>query len=229
MKLMLACRPGTVISVETDGVFTTEPPERLGAHFPLSDKLGEWGMKEFDEMVSVQNGVYLLRKGEEWEPPKSRGIPAAAMNINAILAHFEQCTGKRWPPLVFKNKEAFIQLGAAISRASHINVRGRRTVNPIKARALHCTWKVDPREVDLEGHSSKRAHYAATCRQCLKGIPITEQAHDMVIHSEADKKDSGPDDWMSSSYTLPWEKKEKEQWRLEMEKDGMFHVDGEIR
>ena len=229
MKLMLACRPGTVISVETDGVFTTEPPERLGAHFPLSDKLGEWGMKEFDEMVSVQNGVYLLRKGEEWEPPKSRGIPAAAMNINAILAHFEQCTGKRWPPLVFKNKEAFIQLGAAISRASHINVRGRRTVNPIKARALHCTWKVDPREVDLEGHSSKRAHYAATCRQCLKEIPITEQAHDMVIHSEADKKDSGPDDWMSSSYTLPWEKKEKEQWRLEMEKDGMFNVDGEIR
>jgi|SoiMethySBSTD1v2_1073268.scaffolds.fasta_scaffold121194_3 hypothetical protein len=230
MKLMLACPSGTIISVETDGVFTTESPEQLGRHFRFSDKLGEWGVKEYDDMVSVQNGVYLLRKGGEWEPPKSRGIPASAMDIDAILAHFDQCTGDRWPKLEFQNKEAFIGLGAAISRATRINVRGRRSTNPFKARALHCTWKVDPREVDLEGHSSKRAHYAATCRQCVKGIPLTEQPHDMVIHSEADRKDSGPEDWASSSYTLPWEKNEEEEkWRLEAEKDGMFNVDGEIR
>jgi len=231
MKLMLACPTGTIISVETDGVFTTESPEQLGRHFQFSDKLGEWGVKEYDEMVSVQNGVYLLRKGGEWEPPKSRGIPASAMDIDAILAHFGRCTGERWPKLEFKNKEAFIGLGAAISRATRINVRGRRSTNPLKARALHCTWKIDPREVDLEGHSSKRAHYAATCRQCIKGILLTEQPHDMVIHSEADRRDNQPEDWISSSYTLPWEKnKEEEQWRLEAEKDGMFRdADGTIR
>jgi len=229
MNLMLSCPPGTVITVETDGVFTTTPPDQL-RRFKFSDKLGDWGAKQYDEMISVQNGVYMLRSGGKWEPPKSRGIPASAMDIDAILAHFDRCTGDRWPKLEFQNKEAFIGLGAAISRATVINVRGRRSTNPIKARALHCTWKVDPREVDIEGHNSKRAHWAKSCPLCAKGIPITERPHDMTIHSEADRWDNNPDDWVSSSYVLPWEKnKEVEKWRLEAEKDGMYVTDGEIR
>jgi hypothetical protein len=231
MRLMICCEPGSVIAVETDGVFTTTPPDKLVGRFPQSDKLGDWGVKKYEGMVSIQNGVYLLRNADGWEPPKSRGIPASAMDIDAIMAHFGNCTGDRWPPLKFKNKEAFIGLGAAISRATNVNVEGKRGTNPIKARRLHCTWKVDPREVDIEGHNSKRAHWAKTCPLCIKGISPSIQAHDMTIHSEADTWTSTEADWTSHSYTLPWEKnKEQDKWRLEAEKDGMFMGDdGEIR
>jgi len=233
MNLMLSCPPGSIITVETDGVFTTTPPEQLG-RFRFSDKLGDWGVKKYDEMISVQNGVYMLRNGDVWEPPKSRGIPASAMDIDAIIAHFEKCKGDRWPKLEFQNKEAFIGLGAAISRATIINKRGRPSTNPFKARALHCTWKVDPREIDIEGHNSKRAHWAKSCPLCKMGVSITEQPHFMTIHSEADQWNNDPSDWVSSSYVLPWEKNTKpgeveERWRLNMQDDAMYVTDGEIK
>jgi hypothetical protein len=231
MRLMLCAVPGSVISVETDGVFTTTPPEELAGNFPISDKLGEWGVKVWDEMIIIQNGVYLLRKGDTWEPPKSRGIPASAVNVDTIIGHLAQCTGDRWPKLEFQNKEAFVGLGAAISRSTKKNKWGRWSTNPFRARALHCTWKVDPREVDLEGYNSKRAHYAKTCPLCMKGISPLDKAHDMVIHSVADKMGSSPTDIISSSYKLPWEKDyEVEQWRIELGKEGMYDDgDGTIR
>lgn len=231
MKLMLLCPPGSVISVETDGVFTTTPPEKLRGHFPRSDKLGEWGVKVYDEMIIVQNGVYMLRKGDVWEPPKSRGIPAKAINPETVREHLALCVGERWPKLEFPSNEAFVGLGSAIARATIKNKWGNWSTNPYKARRLHCTWKQDSRTIDVEGHGSKRSHYSTSCPQCKKGIPPTDIAHDMVIFSAADQLKSGPTDIASNSYTLPWENKgEVPEWRIRIGQDDMFVDDsGTIR
>jgi hypothetical protein len=231
MKLMLHCIPGSVISVETDGVFTTTPPEKLRGDFPRSNKLGEWGVKVYDEMIIIQNGVYMLRKGDKWEPPKSRGIPARAINPETLKEHLALCVGERWPSLVFDNQEAFIGLGAAISRATKKNKWDQWSTNPFKASRLHCTWKQDSRTIDIEGHGSKRSHFYKSCRHCMEGIPPTDIAHDMVIYSRADQLTAGPTEITSSSYTLPWEKNyEVPEWRIRIDQDDMFADDsGTIR
>lgn len=233
MRVMMSCNPGSVLTVETDGVFTTTTPEELQRRYPrftVSNKLGDWSVKVLDEMIIVQNGVYLTRVGDEWLPPKSRGIPATAMKRDAILDHLRQCTGDRWPKLAFTNKEAFIGLGASISRATHKNKRGKMSTNPFKASALHCTWHADPRELDVEGHHSKRAHIVKMCPECKAGKSPAETAHPLTINSEADQWNAKPHEWISHSYTLPWEKGyEEDRWRLETEKQGMVSdVDGEI-
>jgi len=231
MRLMACCKPDSVISVETDGVFTTTTPEELAKSYPdftLSKKLGDWSVTVLDEMIMIQNGVYLTRIGDEWLPPKSRGIPATVVNRDLILEHLKECSGERWPKLKFKEKESFIGLGAAISRSTTRNVWGRPSTNPFKARALHCTWHVDPREIDLEGRSSKRQHIAKACPECEAGRSPAEVPHPLYINSASDQS-ARPTDWISHSYSLPWEKNhEEEQWRLELEKNGLLGEAGEI-
>jgi hypothetical protein len=228
MDLMHSCNPGSILTVETDGVFTTTPPEELNGNYDMGDQLGDWSMKVLDEMIILQNGVYLTRIGDEWLPPKSRGIPATSVNHDTIMEHLSKCSGSRWPKLKFRDKEAFIGLGAAISRATKVNRWGRRSTNPFKARALHCTWHAEPREVDLEGHNSKRIHIAKVCRQCKEGKSPIDEPHRLTINSEADRYSASPSDRASHSYTLPWEKEYKEErWRLELDKEGMFDVEGD--
>lgn len=230
MKLMLSADKGSVISVETDGVYTTTPPDRLRGNFPLSNKLGEWSMTVYDEMIMVQNGVYLLRQGDEWKPPKSRGIPASVVKRDAILEHFEKCTGEKWPKLTFQSKESFIGLGAAVSRATFVNRRGRRSTNPFKARALHCTWADAPKEIDVEGWGSKRSHVAKACPVCRQGLNPAQAPHPLTIHSEADRWTAKPTDWISHAHTLPWEKgHEAEEWRQLAEAEGHYpNADGDV-
>ncbi len=54
-----------IISVATDGVFSTEalavPPNLIGGY------LGQFKEARYDEMVSLQSGVYRLRSGPDWE------------------------------------------------------------------------------------------------------------------------------------------------------------------
>jgi len=228
MKLMLSCKPGTVLNVETDGVFTTTPPDELEGNFPISAKLGDWDVKVLDEMIVIQNGVYLKRIGDAWKPPKSRGIPAAAVNRERILEHFKQCINVvRWPTLKFTNKESFLTIGSAIARATRINRWGRRSTNPYKASALHCTWKADPREIDIEGHNSKRHHVIKICPECAAGRSPAETGHPLTINSAADWWSARPTDQISHSYSLPWEKEHKEElWRLEKEVGSGVFGDG---
>jgi len=129
--------------------------------------------------------------------------------------------------MIFQNNEAFIGLGAAISRATIKNKWGQWSTNPFKARRLHCTWKEDGRTIDLEGYGSKRVHYAIYCPLCKEGISPLDVAHDMSIHSKADS----PSDRISCSYTLPWEKEfEVKEWHIKAAQDDMYaDGDGTIR
>jgi hypothetical protein len=231
-RLIYASGPANLISVETDGIFTTTAPEDIKhpEWFPLSDKLGEWGLKVYDEMIILQNGVYLLRKGDKWEKPKTRGINATHfMNEDGetdpgpILEYLASCgPDHRWSPLKFSGREGFIGLGTAIARATKKTLKGKFSTNPFKASDLHCTWVTDPKEMDLEGRKSKRMHIPANCRACQRGETPDQTWHDMVVQTAAHKH---PD---SLAYALPWEKGYKEpEWEImkHLEEDGLAETE----
>ena len=213
MELISECRPDSVLSVETDGVFTTTPPEEL-SRFPMSKKLGEWDMKKYDAMILLQNGVYLLKKDGVWQQPKTRGFGPKALSLDGVLTHLSQCTPGNWPSIKFNYGESFIGLGAAIARATKLNAYGEFSTNPFKASELHCTWTPDKKEIDFAGTNSKRVHIAKKCRACRKGISPAETAHDMFITMRA----LSPDEWQSTPYELPWEKnrgKGEKKWAIQ--------------
>ena len=229
MDLMYCCKPDTVISVETDGVFTTTPYEEL-THpewFPLSKKLGDWTLTTYDNMIIIQNGVYLLQKNGEWLPPKSRGIPQDWVNVDNVIEYLNRCNGTRWPTLVFndpddpesKGRETFIGLGTAIARCTKRRDDNHWRTNPYKASQLHCTWAPLKKEIDTEGRSSKRSHHARWCRACKKGLSPAQSAHDLVIHTKA----WDPLQKESKKYDLPWMKDyEPPVWHLMREVDGVL-------
>jgi len=227
MRLIHATGPLNAIAVETDGIYTTCGPDdmRSPQYFPLSDKLGDWSHTVYDEMIILQNGVYLLRKGDKWEKPKTRGINATHfMNADGetdpepILEYLRSCgPDHRWTPLKFEGKEGFIGLGTAIARCTKRTITGKFSTNPFKASDLHCTWVTESKEMDLEGRNSKRAHLPNECRACARGETPDQTWHDMVIHTMAHKH---PD---SLAYALPWENGYKEpEWEImkHLELDG---------
>jgi len=232
MDLMHCCIPDSVISVETDGVFTTTSPDKL-AHpewFPLSKELGDWTLKEYDNMVIIQNGVYLLQKDGVWQPPKSRGIPAEWVNVDNVLEYLNRCTGQRWPTLSFNNpddpaskgRETFIGLGTAIARCTKRRSDNKWRTNPFRASQLHCTWVAQTKEVDTEGRNSKRSHHARWCRACQQGLSPAVAAHDLVIHTKA----WDPGQHESRKYDLPWMKDYVPPvWQIMREVDGVIDED----
>lgn len=221
MLLMHSCRPDSVISVETDGVYTTTAPDELftPALFKMSDELGDWEHDVYDEMLLLQNGVYLIKQDGKWKDPKTRGInPNHFRNefgdtdILPTLAHLATCsTDARWSQMHFDGGESFIGLGTAIARCTKRTITGKFSTNPFKASDLHCTWYDDGKCIDLEGRGSKRSHYPQLCRACERGETPDLTWHDMIIHSEALKEG----EFVSTPYVLPWEKGyEEPQWQL---------------
>jgi hypothetical protein len=71
-----------VISIDTDGLYSLCPIETL----ELGDKLGQWDLKEYDDGVFWQSGVYYLKEGDEWKKAKTRGIPKGTYTAEDLLA-----------------------------------------------------------------------------------------------------------------------------------------------
>lgn len=231
-KLIYSCPAGTVISVETDGVFTTTAPEDLTRPFTFGTGLGEWSHEVYDAMIILQNGVYFLRKDGKWLSPKSRGIKASALknedgetDPGPVLQHMSECgPDHRWAPIKFDGGEQFLGLGTAIARATrviqHGPRKGKRSTNPFKAAALHCTWVPDGSEVDLEGRKSKRSHFPQHCATCREGITPDVDWHYMIVHSAAD---TDPRETRTTTYVLPWETADEvDEWnRVLMATEGI--------
>lgn len=227
MWLMQTCPTDDVISVETDGIYTLTAPDNVASKLPMSDELGEWEHTVYDEMVLLQSGVYLLKKGGVWQPPKTRGIAASYFlkdsgdtDISPILSHLAKCTAEvRWPGMHFDGGESFIGLGTAIARCTKKTITGKYSTNPFKASDLHCTWFKEKKTVDIECWAGKRRHVAIMCRACERGETPDITWHDMVIHSDAM---GSTGEAVSTPYALPWEKGyEAPQWELDKEAAGI--------
>lgn len=186
-KVVIQIPQNELIAVETDGIYTTVPPERL-SHMVFGDGLGQWGIDRYDEMLYLQNGIYHKFRNGKWEEPKSRGIDVSSVPRDLVEQYFRSCVPGEFPALKVKLKDRFIGLTAALASG------------PDKVDLRHCVWVPGERDV-LPGGKGKRIHSPRVCPSCLAGATAWDAPHPLAIHSRA-----GLDaPMMSTPHPLPWE------------------------
>lgn len=163
-----------LVSIDTDGIISTQPFERLP--HGVGDGLGQWKLEEYSGIVYVQNGVYWLRNmSGTWEPPKARGIPRGQIgDVESAIRSLEE-SGE----LVFR-RNSFVGYGAAIHR---------------KDRSAWRSWESREHRVGFK-HAGSRIHVEKLCRACRQGMGLVHGLHDLAL-IPAKLVDSQP-------HKLPW-------------------------
>ncbi len=208
--------PGdSVIAVETDGLYTTESPERFG--ITDSKALGGWEVTVYDEILYVQSGMAWLRKGTctdsrcvhqdergrsvdgcAWTC-KRRGLDMHTFSLGNCIDYLGTLGPKQeWAPFVGSTTR-FIGLGAALGSSAPTKVR-------------HCVWETVQREIS-PGTGGKRVHVHSQCSACADGFTAYEAAHDMSIRSLA------YGDPVSHPHDIPWEGHDDYPWREQQDMD----------
>lgn len=200
-----------LIAVETDGIYSTAPPEQITERWPdvvFGKQLGEWGVDEYEDVVYLQNGVYLTYNGSEWTA-KTRGYISTALPFDRVGPYLDTCEPKqKWAPLTVDNGTQFMKLGLAIMRATE-----KGNLISSHAANLHCRWFPDEKVVQPSGAlASKRAHSPRHCPACEQGLTLGEGLHRLFIHQRL----APGGGFVSRPYRLPWETKEVEEWRTQI-------------
>ena len=74
---------GGLITIDTDGIFTTvQIPDDILPN-GIGDGLGQWEEQKYQAMLIWQNGFYWLKKNGEWTKARSRGAPRGKVPIDA--------------------------------------------------------------------------------------------------------------------------------------------------
>lgn len=190
-----------VIAIETDSVITTVPfDDRMD--FELGPQLGQWSCEIYDEIIYIQNGVYIARKGDKWNV-KSRGIDKNALSYEVVTSYLRELkANQEWPELKLPDRQTFLGLGTAISRS--MTRSGK--LNPFALRKLHCRWDAMPKSA-IAGMRGKRRHIPALCPQCKLALSANDEmalsanevAHRLHVHSFTWQEP------VSMAYRLPWE------------------------
>lgn len=176
--------PDRVIAVETDSVFFTGDPGDID--LSLGDELGEWSIKEYEELVYIQSGMYHTKVGGEWTGTKSRGLSRAEYPLEKARSYLTGLQpGSEWGSLSLSTKPRFIGAGAAMNSAA-----------PFKTQ--HCAWLPQTRELTL-GETGKRRHVQAACAACQRGSTPWDEPHRLVIGTRSDGET------LSFPRRLPWE------------------------
>lgn len=171
-----------LVAVETDGIYTTLDPAKLG--IKNSKELGEWEIDEYDELYYIQSGLAFLRHGTEWTS-KYRGLDSDSITVEKATEYLKDLRANdRWSPYVGQTTR-FIGLGAALNRSMPLKV-------------AHCRWETTPREI-YPGEKGKRIHVRQRCQACANGLNAYEAPHDLVIRS---RSAAGK---MSAQHFIPWE------------------------
>lgn len=207
-----------LLAVETDGLYTTVPPEHVignssdggdqsgNCRVESSTELGGWEIDVYDEILYVQSGLAWLRKGDNWIC-KRRGLDARTFQLDACRDYLRSLQpGKEWLPYVGQTTR-FIGMGAAL--ASSLPTKSRLGL-----------WETVNREI-RPGQGGKRIHVPSQCAACKSGLTPWEQTHDMSIRSLAYSGDT-----LSRQHDIPWENGDQGYtWReAEKESQGLVMV-----
>lgn len=192
----------SVIAVETDSVFTTTDPRSLD--LVIGKGLGEWGFNPstdvYDEMLYLQNGMYHIRKGEQWSGVKSRGM--TAREFPHVLAEeflSSLIPGEQWGTMTIPTKPRFIGAGAALASS-------------VPFREIFTSWRSQTKEIGI-GDTGKRVHVPKACPQCSRSIGPDTSPHRLCVRSRSDGRT------LSFPRTLPWEKTPMPAEVLEMRRE----------
>lgn len=209
-----------LVAVETDGIYTTYSPDRLGIQH--SESLGEWEISEYEEMMYVQSGMAWLKDPKKGWIQKRRGLDGcrdqylhtpetcdcdATFNLNTCREYLQSLgPGKDWQPFVGKTTR-FVGLGQALQSKKAL-------------LDTHCVWETRSREINT-GRMGKRIHVHRMCRACTNGATAMEQSHDLVINSRSVL------DPRSYPHDIPWEQQFGRRAWKDMQiadDDGIYYV-----
>lgn len=186
-RVMLRMPMDKLIAVETDGIYTTASPDELPG-LNIGPELGQWGVDRYDEMLYLQNGVYNRRIGDEWKPPKARGLDVASVSESIVGNYFQDCQPGEFAALTVQMRERFIGLNAAF-------IRGKDS----RVHDFLGKWETGTREM-MPGGSGKRMHLPSQCRECRNGNSAWDKAHPLAIRTDPRYAMD-----LSAPHSLPWE------------------------
>lgn len=226
--IMLAARKGSLVSVDTDAVFSTEPLD-----LPMGDGLGMWDYKVYDDMVYVQNGIYWLLKDGKWKQ-KFRGLDPDSLTVEQAIKWFA-ATNLRVPNPYTQAAKA---LGSGIERDARrghdpmmhsweqlLKIEGT-TTRFIGSKAAfagdesrRCRWETEPRIINV-GTEGKRLHFWERCKACLRGDVYADNGfHDLTL--PAPFPTGGQ---LSYPHFIPWRLLERKGTPWQDLQDEMFYT-----
>jgi hypothetical protein len=177
-KVALSCQEN-LVSIDTDGIVSLAPFEGL----QISDKLGDWDIKEYDAGIFWQSGIYALKSGDDWPTNKTRGVPANSYTYKTLLDCLE-----RGEPLRLSKHEFVTYRQALLGDYSRLN-----------------TWEDKPHEFRMGG-TGKRYHNFVRCQYTCNRA---DGLHRILINPfKYDELTSDPE---SVGHYLPWMKHRKEE------------------
>jgi len=183
---------GTLISVETDAIYTTDP--LVKDIVTVGNGLGEWGLDVYDEVIYLQSGLAWLRQGDKWTD-KRRGLDRDSFTLESCQAYVETLK----PNIEWESYHGvttrFIGLGSAIASSL-----------PTKLR--HCVWHTGSREINI-GRNGKRKHMRGMCDSCRANRIASEEMHTLCVATNA----YDPRQRMSTPHDIPWDTGQTFEWR----------------
>jgi hypothetical protein len=191
-----------LIGVETDGIYTTFDPSRLG--IANSKILGEWEITEYQEMMYVQSGVYFAKGEDDQWTGKYRGLDSGTLNENDVSDYLRSLGPNPsneipWEPIK----------GPTTRFIGYTNALQREDTNRGPMKVHHCKWETTARELST-GREGKRRHVPKHCTACIAGANAYEKPHDLVIQSASVQHPQ------SEMHSIPWENKDNgatAEWR----------------
>jgi len=197
----------SLIGVETDAIYATTAPEtwnnRMGMGImELGEGLGQWGVDVYDEVIYLQSGMALKRKGDYLEI-RSRGMNRSDFTYGDVKGHLQGTNP--FSPLKVKTRPMFIGLGAAL--------QSKRPTKEVLG-----LWQAQERYLRLGTTDQKRIHAPKYCPQCQAGKSPWDEAHELLAVMRPDQP------LHSVARSLPWEGKhpamvERARELTESEKD----------
>lgn len=164
----------SVIAVETDAVFSTQP-----LNLETGTGLGQWEMTEFDWITYYQSGLYYAGVGDA-TLERYRGFDKGSLPHSVIHDYLRDYGNSfepwRLPPPVGRTTR-YIGLGY-----------GLRTKRTWRA------WETENRYAVLGG-GGKRTHRDSLCRECRAHTSPAEGLHSMMVATAGG---------LSYPHSLPW-------------------------
>jgi DNA polymerase type B, organellar and viral len=188
---------GGLITIDTDGVFSTVriPQQYLPGR--LGKGLGQWEEKRYDGIAIWQNGFYWLKEGNSWKKCRSRGAPRGTIEYEKVshLIPRLECRKAEIPGSLTK------ELTIEFSRKRFVGFR--QSIRSYRGWQKWRCWIDEPKKIEFGGGpGSKRQHTGRwECRACHKNSGSMHTLHVMPLAYEDYK--SGGDIW-SFMHNLPW-------------------------
>lgn len=174
---------GGLISVDTDGVTSTEPfPEDIVPE-GFGNQLGQWKQDEYSGIVYWQNGIYWLLRDGEWVEAKSRGVPKGRIPVEEAISALRHTT--------FTGGDMLARIETTRTRY----VGYRQALNGQHAHWRY--WETSPNILTMGGGSGKGLHFPGYCRKCRHG----GAGWDMHVVSHILPPRFDP---VSTPHKLPW-------------------------